>query len=280
MRYAPPWPQSAKEGWEWGVLQLCVYRFWMSDEVVSGTAISFLACREWSAARVATPVPPILPNLLPLHPQDVAGTPSDLAAAHPDLSAVMNVISALDVLPDGEIDGGVTVFAPNNDAVNKLFSSLGMSPPTDAQGFQKLIAMLGPIAQQLVTSIMYNISPEIVVLPANDGDSVVVPTASGMNFTAVNSDGTVLLKTPGNAATSPDGVKVLDTFMWMGTQIVVTDEVLMPASVGSIPATTPEDAMAKLQAFREAMQAAAGSAPSLAPAPAPASDDDDDENDD
>eukprot|EP00887_Chlorella_sp_A99_P001056 scaffold14.g1056.t1 len=171
-----------------------------------------------------------------------AGTPDQLAAKDPSLSSVLNIIKALGVLPGGNMDSGITIFTPNNDAVKKLFDALSQAVPTDYETMAAFVDKLGPIKNMLISAILYNISPS-----AN-----------------TDANGKTTLTTGGNSKP----VNVVDAYEWNGALIVVTDEVLQPAPLPAIKPTSAADATAAIAALSASLSPAG--APAAAPAAAPA----------
>lgn len=94
-----------------------------------------------------------------------AGTVVDIAVSNPDFSILVEAVTKADLAGALSADGPFTVFAPNNDAFNALFSQLGVSGINDLS------------KEQLTPILTYHVVPGKVM--SSDLSNTSVATLNG-----------------------------------------------------------------------------------------------------
>ena len=132
------------------------------------------------------------------------GSVVEIALANPDFSILVEAVTKADLVEALSAKGPFTVFAPNNEAFNNLFSKLGVS------GIKDLTA------EQLKPILLYHVVSGKVM--SSDLTNTKVATLNGQELTVDLSDGVKINKSTVIAAdiSGNNGV------------IHVIDEVLIP----------------------------------------------------
>jgi len=199
--------------------------------------------------------------------QDPCTDPKAALAPFSDLSDIASLIDGFDMLPGG-IPADATIFLPNNAGVAALMGMVqALLPNATVETLPAVVAgsPLGPIiVPKLLSTILYHISPEGAMLPADLAAEGTIVTALGptytLDFAAAAAAGAYTVTDLTGAAANVVGEPVEAC----GSLIYVVDKVLMPAQLTSIPDTTPEELLDKLGGGANA------TSPAPAPVPAPA----------
>ncbi|PSC69770.1 RAN binding [Micractinium conductrix] len=195
---------------------------------------------------------------------------SMLARELPEASAMLQVIQAFNLLPDG-VPAGATIFLPNNAAAQGLTAELEL--PSTLEYIVGAADALGPqLKQRLISIVAYHVSPTGAKDPAALAAVGELATALGGNVLLVtnSSDGrTLLTDARGQQAGVVGGPPpaVLDA---CGSAVYALDKVLMPAdSLADTPRTTAAEAMAVFESAVDFAMQAPAPTPAAAPGPAP-----------
>jgi len=127
--------------------------------------------------------------LIPPKPDEEVGTIAEVAAATPELSILVDALTAADLVQTLEGDGPFTVFAPTDEAFVKLLAELGVT-------LEDLVAD----TEKLKDILLYHVVSGAV--KAADLETGPVMTVQGGNVqVTVKDDGTIILNEGTNDAT-------------------------------------------------------------------------------